>query len=125
MSKMNPKVKSKWLKELRSGEVDQCRGRLLSISKRNTKNESHSFCCLGVLCNVYSEETNGVAGYVIKSNGSSKFVDDTGDYYDTDLTDRVMRWAGLNCYNTNELIELNDVYKNDFNQIADWIEKNL
>jgi hypothetical protein len=45
---MNPEVKAKWIKALRSGEYEQGRGHLRSIS--------NCFCCLGVLCDIYQKE---------------------------------------------------------------------
>jgi hypothetical protein len=46
---MNPNVKEKWLNALRSDEYSQTRGVLM--------NEG-GFCCLGVLCDIYSKEQN-------------------------------------------------------------------
>ena len=47
--RMNPEVKAKWLAALRSGEYKQGRGRLRSANDE--------FCCLGVLCDLYAQET--------------------------------------------------------------------
>ena len=44
---MNPQVKEKWVNALRSGEYSQCDGKLRSAD---------GFCCLGVLCDLYSQE---------------------------------------------------------------------
>ena len=46
---MNPRIKSNWLKALRSGEYKQTTQRL---------KDKDQFCCLGVLCDLHSKETN-------------------------------------------------------------------
>ncbi len=46
---MNPEIKQKWLNALRSGEYPQGRNSLRNIN---------GFCCLGVLCDIYSKELN-------------------------------------------------------------------
>jgi hypothetical protein len=45
---MNQEIKEKWVKALRSGEYPQ--GTL-------ALNDCGKFCCLGVLCDMYSKET--------------------------------------------------------------------
>jgi hypothetical protein len=45
---MNSEVKAKWVAALRSGEYQQGRGELRSIS--------NCFCCLGVLCDLYDKD---------------------------------------------------------------------
>lgn len=45
---MNPEIKKRWLKALRSGDYKQGR-RCLRTKDR--------FCCLGVLCDLYAKET--------------------------------------------------------------------
>lgn len=47
---MNAKVKKLWLKALRSGDYKQGAGALRS---------DHSFCCLGVLCDLHRQEVHG------------------------------------------------------------------
>jgi hypothetical protein len=44
---MNQEIKLKWLEALRSGQYKQ--------TKYSLKNEK-GFCCLGVLCDIYSQE---------------------------------------------------------------------
>lgn len=44
---MNPQVKEKWINALRSGEYKQGREKLRS---------PNGYCCLGVLCDLYSKE---------------------------------------------------------------------
>jgi len=51
---MKKGIMKKWVNALRSGEYDQCSGKL---AKRDNEKNSDSFCCLGVLCNIMQENT--------------------------------------------------------------------
>lgn len=44
MKKLNPEIKKKWVKALRSGKYNQCDGQL---------RQGDTFCCLGVLCDLH------------------------------------------------------------------------
>ena len=46
---MNQEIKAKWLNALRSGEYKQTDDQL---------RDSQGYCCLGVLCDLHSKETN-------------------------------------------------------------------
>jgi hypothetical protein len=130
---MNSQVKEKWVNALRSGEYQQGAGKL-----RN----SDGFCCLGVLCDLYSQEpfTKGWVFHGDKENALPQ------DYWKFDgekewLPKSVMEWAGLSknnpvvdvyweddegyCGNFDECIsELNDA-SYSFTQLADIIEAQL
>lgn len=75
-AKMNPEVKARWVAALRSGDYRQANQVLRS---------GDSFCCLGVLCDVYAAE-HGVKGW-----SQSRF-DRDGDGYPNDV---VCDWAGF------------------------------
>jgi len=45
--KMNPEVKARWVKALRSGEYGQT---------KEVLKDTGGFCCLGVLCDVFAKE---------------------------------------------------------------------
>ena len=121
---MNPKVKAKWLKALRSGEYDQTESTLLERTPEGDK-----FCCLGVLCNLYAQEHPGT-GFRLQDHNYKFF----GTSWN--LPAKVVQWAKISLaakYPNNrftldsaetKLIGLNDNGK-DFNKIADWIERNL
>lgn len=47
---MNPRVKELWMEALESGKYEQGRHRLKTLVG--------SYCCLGVLCVLHSQETN-------------------------------------------------------------------
>ena len=85
---MNAEVKEKWLNALRSGEYKQTRG--------NLKTDC-GFCCLGVLCDLYSKEFNvswekHLPVSLIEHNDTSPYSiggEATG------LPVEVLIWAGL------------------------------
>lgn len=58
---MNPDVKAKWIAALRSGNYKQAKHRL----RIEHTDGSASYCCLGVLCELYRQET-----------GEGKWLDD-------------------------------------------------
>jgi hypothetical protein len=79
---MKPDIKEKWITALESGEYRKGKGHLRS---------GDSFCCLGVLCDLYHKETN---------NGEWKRIDPSGNVYyflnnGMYLPDVVCDWAGV------------------------------
>lgn len=146
---MKKRVLTKWLKALRSGKYKQGRGTLCQIDK----NGNESFCCLGVLCDLYNKEqkrnkkrglhveitTEGsMVSILVPKAASIKSYDDC----DGTLPNKVIKWAGFREYNSDgeflydgngktpvELINLNDgnsdlkVKRHSFAKIADIIEK--
>lgn len=124
MQKLNPGVKAKWVTALRSGDYRQG---TLRLRWRGTGRDT--YCCWGVLTDLYRKETgNGewqgdsVSGYL--------FVD--GDQEDScGPTENVCKWAGVSIKDQSNfgvighLMGMNDEHKNTFPEIADWIEENL
>jgi hypothetical protein len=120
---MNPEIKTKWLTALRSGNYEQGREQLATLTEGGT-----TFCCLGVLCEI------AVGEGIIKSepsNGNEYLKYDTGSFY---LPELVSEWAGLDnndCPHNPELLDgvnvgtLNDERNLDFLAIADRIESDL
>jgi hypothetical protein len=129
---MNSEIKQKWLDALRSGEYQQGTGRLRSI---------HGFCCLGVLCDLYSQEHFNRSWLFMGEDEKCPLQEDYW-YFDGEsehLPSSVRQWAGLksNCPNIEiesddededgmraSVAELNDNGAT-FNQIADLIEAQL
>lgn len=122
---MKQEIKEKWLCALRSGEYKQTKGIL--------KNDN-SFCCLGVLSDIYSKET-GTEWKPRRTRvpGEFEILDDNGV-----LPLPIMLWAGLNNLNpevvapshiSESRLPTNLASLNDrgvgFNDIADIIEKQL
>ena len=147
---MKKRVLTKWLKALRSGKYKKGRGALCQIDKQGNQ----SFCCLGVLCDMYNKEQkrNKKKGLSVQKltkdewmvgNLSSKpgYVCSYNDC-DGTLPTQVIKWAGFREENANgvfndatlpELLTLNDGSSGDwgdgtrarsFKQIADIIEQN-
>ena len=126
---MNEAIKAKWLADLRSGKFPQTDSVL-----RNDE----GYCCLGVLCDLYSRET----GVEWEPRSSSQFSMHSATSV---LPDAVREWADLphehggyvavsksygegeetTLYHTPSLTELNDQWNYDFKQIADVIEEQL
>lgn len=103
MEKMNPEVKQKWLKALRSGEYEQA----VHWLRVDT-----SYCCLGVLTHIYEPTHESLFNCACPEN-------------------EICEWAGLPFSEdsegqnvTSELMTMNDSGKS-FDEIADWIEENL
>ena len=111
---MNPKIKTKWLKALRSGKYQQAEG-TLKVVDANGK----SYCCLGVLCDLYCK---------------TKKIEWNYDWTDL-LPTEVSEWAGIDTESPEvkygkdkqlkELAWLNDTKKLNFEQIAKVIEREL
>lgn len=113
---MNPIVKQKWVAALRSGEYKQGQKRL-----RNEEGFGDvTYCCLGVLVDLYCKEHNTTFGQVC-------------EYGREVLPDRVVEWAGIDpgLYQNNPevdgrvLAEWNDIQMAGFDHIAELIERNL
>jgi hypothetical protein len=125
-TKMNERIKALWIAELRDGEHEQGRGRL----RRETKQGTTQYCCLGILCEIAVRE--GVIEPPVRH------VNDDGTCYEYDLdTDTlpqsVVQWAGLS--DSNPVIDLGNLNPetlgglNDngssFAEIAQFIEDKL
>lgn len=104
---MKKRIKLKWVAALRSGIYAQAVEDL---------RQGDAFCVLGVLCDLYEDET-----------GEDGFDDDD------DLPPSwVSKWAGVErnprlvySANTYYLTELNDVTRLTFSELADLIEAQL
>ena len=123
---MNQEIKQKWIEALRSGSYSQ--------TKQQLKKEN-SFCCLGVLCDLYLKENN--QDWVIQGNDAGVIVHDEEEYYMplievAVLPEKVYTWAGLDEENpeveyAEQIMPISDV--NDlgrsFKEIASIIEHQL
>jgi hypothetical protein len=119
---MKTEIKQKWVEALRSGEYTQGKLRLYN---------GRSYCCLGVLCNLYMNEKNETWYYLISETSDNYYCDGESEL----LPVAVMDWAELNSGNGDPLVnvdveikslaELNDTLNYTFAQIADVIEAQL
>lgn len=121
---MNPEIKEKWVAALRSGEYEQANGTLHKIEQKDGK-EVHSYCCLGVLCEL------AVADGVVEPK--RHLGRDVGGYGPNAevwfLPIPVREWAGMDSGDPEveygeyvNLSSLNDVNKLSFTEIADVID---
>lgn len=112
-----------WVKALRSGDYLQGKGRLVTIKE----NGDERFCCLGVLCNLATENGYGEWSGVTEL-GAPMFKDEYGVASYGLLPTGVMSWAGMktvggHLMGSDSLYGLNDNGKS-FAEIADHIEAN-
>lgn len=119
---MNERVKKLWIEALRSGEYQQGTNWLKSTEQGND-----SYCCLGVLCELFRVET-GQGEWIEQDKFWFEF-DVNGSNSAAVLPAPVMTWAGIGDRNpllgrTKAASNLNDTGKS-FNYIADRIEKYL
>jgi hypothetical protein len=94
---MDAQSKAKWVEALRSGKYDQCRTQL---------RDGIGFCCIGV-------------GYQVLV-GSCDEIE-----VESDETDFASDAIGLRGKEQKRLIVMNDDEEKSFEEIADYIEKNL
>lgn len=109
---MKARYKTKWLKALRSGEYAQGRGVLCAAND----DREHDFCCLGVLIN----EVEGFNRVPTKAYPSADL-----DNNISSLSYRFREKVGITNKQQADLMALNDGRLFSFEQIADWIEKNI
>ena len=108
---MKEEIAKKWVKALRSGDYKQ------ETSALNPYGDTQ--CCLGVLCEISEISSFDEGGIYGEGCGIT-------------LPETVLNWAGMRKDNFGGrfgrsdivLWELNDMKRNDFNYIADVIEKN-
>jgi hypothetical protein len=130
---MNSQVKEKWIAALRSGKYDQGSEKLRS---------HQGYCCLGVLCDLYSKEKNTEW----KFNGEYEESPLPMDYWYFDgesefLPESVREWAGFSIASPQVRVEVteddeDEWFDNDdianlndsgysFTELANIIEKQL
>jgi hypothetical protein len=113
---MNKRIKSRWVKALKSGKYKQGKGQL--------KNYDDTYCCLGVLCDLYTKTKEG------KKHKVSWDFDGNICGAGLDLPEDVRNWAELDeadpdLYGSNLCSDCNDKLHFSFDRIAGLIESNL
>jgi hypothetical protein len=113
---MKKTIAKKWIKALRSGKYAKTTGQLCRVAQNGNK----SYCCLGVLTELYNKE------HAVKES-----------LIGNDLPYSVSKWAGMGSeigiiagsghYSGQTLADLNDCpqSKRSFMRIADIIERNV
>ena len=131
--RMNPTIKKRWVKALRSGEYVKTKGRLcdtprhrlMSINPRPRAfyETAHGFCCLGVLGDLAVQDGAAEWGPV-NSNDELVLLTSTGNASTCMLPGDIRAWAGLDADAQDYLARVNDDGWSH-RRIADWIEKRL
>lgn len=121
---MNTENKQKWIDALESGEYAQTREKL---------RDNEGYCCLGVLCDIWSKESN---------RGSWGENDLQGDFLVDGkvkgyIPKEVKEWLGIEITNTDpfcvyrgtieetSLIDMNDSGRKNFKEIATAIKEGM
>ena len=116
---MKPEIKQKWIDALATYKQ----------GKEVLRNQNDEFCCLGVLCDIYSKET-GVEWELSGDVSETMEIEGCISY----LPIKVMNWAGLESFNPVVNIEslgmcplthVNDSLNYTFPQIAELIQEQL
>lgn len=128
-SKIDPELKAKWVAELRSGKYKQANGRLKTYDSEG----EICHCCLGVLCEIVAPD-----GFNISTFSKHEFEHTFGGKTKQESYPNQMKMREIGLYPSEykKLAAMNDgeapagkgnyVYpKANFNDIADYIEKNL
>ncbi len=117
---MDQNLKTKWVSALRSDEYVQGHRRLATVSHDN----SVSYCCLGVLCEVAGIESN-VEEVKAKNPGFSFRSVYYGDHMVTSPEEELLKQWGISEEAIEILMSMNDSDNKSFAEIADYIERNL
>jgi hypothetical protein len=123
--KLRPEVKQAWVLALRSGDYQQGEGTLCDV---NWDHEPSFWCCLGVLADqlelpfVINDDERARGYYVPGSTGPRYLGFLPGAAASLVLADGAE--AGFEAL-MSKLVNLNDVEKLSFDEIADWVEANL
>jgi len=118
-------IAQQWITALRSNEYPQC---------TNALRQDGSFCCLGVLADLYIKETGEEQAYW-ESHGQFR---DGGQIEAFSLPEKVIKWAGVQGSDPHVskdrsddeevfdqwATQLNDDERWSFQQIANWVEEN-
>jgi len=115
-----------WAVRLRSGKYRQGRGRLQTLDAVET-----SYCCLGVLCDIYADPkllpTGMEAAWEVYLTGVGRFkvreVDtDDWSWQTGSLPFPVREWSGADDAAAEYFASANDYWRLSFDQIADLID---
>lgn len=111
--KMDPEAKTTWLEALRSGNFEQTTSKL--------QDEKGCNCCLGVLARV--QDIKFKSSVYGQSFNFGEVVDHEGDYISNYCPPD--GFCGISPDVQEHLVNMNDVEKKSFDEIADYIEANL
>ena len=110
---MHKEPKQKWIDALNSGDYEQ--GKYYLCSKVGS--DTTEWCCLGVLTDLYQQETNNkLLSFVDNTVGAVVYGDSS-----THISNEVLEWSGLTIEQACVCTKLNDGYNMSFSDIADVI----
>lgn len=119
---MNPEIQKMWTDALRSGEYSQGERRLRLVND--------TYCCIGVLADLYHKNTGNGSWKLDNTNDAFCFLD--GNNKEDNVVGEkvwiprtVAKWSGMDREDRmiGDLIRMNDTYKNSFVEIADFIDE--
>lgn len=119
---MNPKVKTKWLKALRSGDFRKT----TNVLKRFFKTVEPRYCCLGVLCEITKDEFPEAADHIKRRESEAYGISHprSGTSMMAMLSEKMREHTGINSDQQRKIATKNDNGES-FAHIADYIEKHL
>ena len=100
LNKMNSQVKEKWIDALRSGKYEQGSEKLRSVT---------GYCCLGVLCDLYSQEQD--TEWEFRGITETNLQPQDYWYFDGEsefLPDSVREWAGMAVKNPQVRVDITE-----------------
>lgn len=104
----------KLITALRSGEYKQTRHRL---------KDSEGYCCLGVGCDIYAKD-NQDGKWTTVDNFTGSVTFQTKNLISAiNMNFAVKNWFGINDEQEEKLMEMNDILRKSFSEIADYLEE--
>jgi hypothetical protein len=114
---MDSDIKERWVAALRSGQYEQGVGYLTY----KLEDEVNRYCCLGVLCDILSDESDlFTKSYDPSKSHLTKYGD---SFYELNFSQQDFLKIGLS--EIAPLVYMNDTDGKSFNEIADFIEETL
>jgi hypothetical protein len=104
-TKMDPEIKAKWIAALESGEYKK--------GKHKLRGGDDTFCCLGVLCDIYHKET-GKGEWLKQTPNALNAVSFNADVNANDCRNSlyqpfpVQMWSGIDYGQSRALANIND-----------------
>lgn len=117
---MNKDIKRKWLAALRRKSATQVVG---TLKKVNVNGMVIGHCCLGILCEIHQETASNRFKWRDQKFRGIASYGTTVSYSEVALTPALLKWSGLDEDATKRLVNLNDIDKLSFRQIAKVISK--
>jgi hypothetical protein len=117
MKKLPEGVKTKWVEALRSGEYKQGVAWL--------RDEDNRFCCMGVLADVLGCKWVKKSKNCFELESSSAAMINSGDLPEEVFAVLTSKTDDHKVHVFHFLVEMNDLQRKSFTEIADWIDNNL